>query len=97
MPLRRGGPWIHQRLDLYTKVEQGWEVTKLIHSGLSFRQASAQLGMSLTTAWRRYWFFEDYWALPRFYGRPSGPVPPQRGTRECPRGRPWLPTVDGER
>ncbi|MFJ9677536.1 hypothetical protein ACIRP2_05705 [Streptomyces sp. NPDC101194] len=35
--------------------------------------------------------------LPLTYGRPLGPLPPQGGTRACPRGRPWLPTPDGPR
>lgn len=90
---RRGGPYPRLRLDLAVKVEQGHAVVRLILAGHSIRQAAAALGLSVTTAWRRYWFVMD-WTLPQHYGRPPGPIPPQRGTRACPRGRPFLPTLD---
>jgi hypothetical protein len=45
------------------------------------------LGLSLTTAWRRYWFALD-WSNGGAFG--EGPPPHQRGTRACPRGRPHL-------
>lgn len=91
---RRGGPTPYLRLNLVTKVEQGRAVAARVDAGQSIRAAAAQLGMSLTTAWRRYWWFKD-WTLPTHYGRPHGPIPPQRGTAACPNGRPWLPTLDG--
>lgn len=91
----RGGPYPHLRGNSVTKVTEGLAVLQLVAGGATFRQAANTLGMSLTTAWRRYWFVMD-WDLPRYYGRPCGPVPPQRGTRACPSGRPWLPTLDGD-
>jgi hypothetical protein len=94
---RRGGPYPHLRLDLGVKVEQGHAVCQL-HLGehLPIREAARRLGLSTTTAWRRYWFVMDS-SLPAYYGKPSGPIPPQRGTRACPNGRPYLPTLDGTR
>jgi hypothetical protein len=93
---RRGGPVPYLRLDLGVKVREGLEVARLVAAGASFRQAAAALDMSRMTAWRRYWFLQD-WGLPGYFGRPSGPIPPQRSTRACPRGRPFLPTLDNER
>jgi len=52
----RGGPFPHLRLNRVVKVQQGTEVARLVHAGHSFRQAADVLGLSLTTAWRRYWF-----------------------------------------
>ncbi|NUV60657.1 hypothetical protein [Streptomyces sp. CAI-85] len=92
---RRGGPYPHLRLDLGIKVTQGLDVVQLVlGEGRTFREAGAALGLSPTTAWRRFWFALDL-TLPERYGRPPGPIPPQRGTRACPRGRPYLPTLDG--
>lgn len=91
---RRGGPTPYLRLDLMVKCEQGMAVWRLVARGASIRQAAQALGLSPTTAWRRVWFVRD-WYLPRHYGRPMGPIPPQRGTRACPNGRPYLPTMDG--
>lgn len=93
---RRGGPVPYLRLDLGVKVTEGLAVAEKVAEGASIRQAAADLGMSPTTAWRRLWWFRD-WALPGYYGRPRGPIPPQRGTRACPNGRPYLPTLDGPR
>jgi hypothetical protein len=77
------------------KAAEGQAVVRLVlGDGLSIRAAAQALGMSPTTAWRRYWWVMD-WTLPGFRGYQSGPLPPQRGTRACPRGRPWLPTLDG--
>ncbi len=93
MSLRRGGPTPYLRVDLIVKVEQGRQVTDLIRAGESFRGAAERLGLSTTTAWRRYWWLAD-WMLPILEGRPSGPIPPQRGTRALPNGRPCRPTRD---
>lgn len=95
MALKRGGPIPYLRVPAVTKMDQGFAVVELVLGhGHSFRSAAAALGMSATTAWRRYWWFMD-WMLPSRYGRRDGPLPPQRGTAACPRGRPYLPTVDG--
>lgn len=91
---RRGGPYPHLRLNLMTKVDQGAAVARLVTAGHSFRAAAEILGMTATTAWRRYWFVMD-WTLPAHYGARNGPIPPQRGTKACPNGRPWLPALDG--
>jgi hypothetical protein len=92
---RRGGPTPYLRLNLATKVEQGAAMWHLHHTrGLSIRAAARALGLSETTGWRRYWFLADF-TLPGHYGKPAGPIPPQRGTAACPRGRPRLPTLDG--
>lgn len=94
MTLARGGPYPRLRLDLVIKEHQGRRMAELVHrKGLSIRQAAVELGLSPTTGWRRYWWWMD-WTLPLYHGRPVGPIPPQRGTRRCPRGRPWLPTLD---
>lgn len=84
------------RVDSGIKVEQGLAVWEAIANGATYRQAAAAAGMSTTTAWRRCWFVRD-WTLPAVYGRPPGPIPPQRGTAACPRGRPYLPTLDTDR
>jgi hypothetical protein len=52
--------------------------------------------MSVTTCWRRYWFWMD-WTLPLLYGKRISTIPPQRGTRACPAGRPWIKAVDEDR
>ncbi|QQM41987.1 hypothetical protein [Streptomyces liliifuscus] len=91
---RRGGPYPYLRLDLGIKATQGFAVFERVMAGASFRQAAAALDLSVTTAWRRHWWFID-WMQPEWHGRPPGPIPPQRGTRACPRGRPYLPTLDG--
>jgi len=89
---RRGGPYPHLRLSVAVKFNQGYAVVDLVLAGNSIRSAAKILGMSPTTAWRRYWWIMD-WTLPDMYGRPRGPYPPQRGTRACPRGVPYLPTI----
>lgn len=92
---RRGGPYPRLRLDLVIKATQGQEVVQLVlGEGRTFRQAGAALGISTTTAWRRYWFALD-WTLPGYYGVKARRLPPQRGTRACPRGRPWIEELDG--
>lgn len=88
--LRRGGPSLRARLPAEVKIWQGAEVY-VLHYGhrLGFRAIGRQLGISTTTAWRRFWFYQDYVMYPRL--RPDLPryhVPPQRGTRECPSGEP---------
>ena len=92
---RRGGPYPHLRLDFGTKASQGLAVLDLVLGrGHTFRQAAAELGMSVSTCWRRFWFVLDL-NTPARHGCKPGPIPPQRGTKACPRGRPWLPTYDG--
>lgn len=92
---KRGGPYPYLRLDIAVKWTQGADVVQLVAiNGLSFRQAAGRLGLSTTTAWRRYWWWMDS-TLPAHWGYTNGPIPPQRGTRACPRGRPYLPTYDG--
>lgn len=94
---KRGGPYPHLRLDLGTKVLQGVAAVDLVlGQGRSFREAAAALDLSLTTCWRRFWFVMDM-GTPERNGCKPGPIPPQRGTRACPRGRPWMPTYDGRR
>jgi hypothetical protein len=56
--------------------------------GVPIRAVTAELGMSATTAWRRFWWFQDAVMYPQLRALPRDHVPPQRGTRECPRGEP---------
>ncbi|MFF7192650.1 LysR family transcriptional regulator [Streptomyces sp. NPDC008079] len=91
---RRGGPTPYVRVPFHIKATEGMAVLQCVAAGQSFRQAAAHLGMSATTAWRRYWWLNDY-DLPARWGAKDGPLPPQRGTKACPRGRPYLPTLDG--
>ncbi len=93
MPPRRGGPTPYVRLDTAIKARDGRRVAELMAHGLSVRAAAETLGMSATTAWRRYWWLQD-WTLPGSYGLPLGAPPPMRGTRACPHGRPCRPTLD---
>lgn len=87
--LRQGGPSPQARLPVEVKVSQGREVY-LLHYGqhLGFRSIGEQLGISTSTAWRRFWFYQDYVIYPRVRNLPRDHVPPQRGTRECPSGEP---------
>lgn len=90
---RRGGPTPYLRLDLAVKVEQATRVYKLHGDGLTFAEIADRTGLSLVTCWRRYWWYRD-WTEPATFGRPIRRIPPQRGTRACPRGRPCIPEVD---
>lgn len=91
---RRGGPYPRLRLDLGIKVTEGLAVVELVlGEGRTFRQAAAMLGMSPTTAWRRYHWLLD-WSLAERWGVRSRRLPPMRGTRACPRGRPWIAELD---
>ena len=90
---RRGGPAPYVRLDLAVKAEQGAEAFRLHSLGLSFGQVAERIGVSTTTAWRRCRWYED-WTRPATIGLPIRRIPPQRGTRACPRGRPCIPDVD---
>lgn len=90
---RRAGPSPYLRLDVAIKVEQGTEAHRLHTAGLTFAEIADQMGVSLTTAWRRCCWFED-WSRPATVGLPIRRIPPQRGTRACPRGRPCIPEVD---
>lgn len=89
---RRSGPTPYLRLDLAIKADQGAEAHRLHEGGLSFAQIGERMGLSLTTAWRRCRWYED-WTVPAESG-PIKRIPPQRGTRACPRGRPCIPEFD---
>ncbi|WP_158697756.1 hypothetical protein [Streptomyces prunicolor] len=92
---RRGGPYPHLRLDLGIKATEGLAVAELVLGRhWTFRRAAASLGMSPTTAWRRYWWLMD-WMLPQQYGLQARRLPPMRGTRACARGRPYIHELDG--
>ncbi|MEX5711973.1 hypothetical protein AB1484_27670 [Parafrankia sp. FMc6] len=90
---RRAGPVPHllRQTPPHVKLDEGLAVLRLVAAGSSIRGAASTLGLSVTTAWRRYWWVLD-WTLPDSEGLPRGPFPPQRGTRACPSGRPYLPT-----
>ncbi|HET9255761.1 MAG TPA: hypothetical protein VFO16_11225 [Pseudonocardiaceae bacterium] len=90
---RRGGPTPYLRLNLAVKVGQGAEAHRLHTAGFTFAEVAERLGVSLTTAWRRCRWYED-WTRPATVGLPIRRIPPQRGTRACPRGRPCIPEVD---
>lgn len=93
---RRGGPHPHRRVPYLTKLEQGDAIWRaVVLGGATFRQAGAALGLSKTTAWRRYWFVVDYDLPARWGVKNRGPLPPQRGTKACPKGRPWQDSLDG--
>lgn len=91
---RRGGPYPYLHVTEFRLIDEGLAVHQVIARGASFAQAGAALGFSKTTAWRRYWWIVDR-SLPERWGAKPGPIPPMRGTRACPRGRPWQPTLDG--
>jgi hypothetical protein len=90
---RRGGSTPYVRLDLAVKADQGSEAHQLHTAGFTFAEVADRMGVSLTTAWRRCRWFED-WTTPAESGHPIRRIPPQRGTRACPRGRPCIPEVD---
>jgi hypothetical protein len=88
------GPYSRLRSNEFVRQQQAyraWRLTEL--GGMSIRDAAETLGMSVTTTWRRARWFADY-TLNSFYGLPNGPVPHQRGTRACPRGRPIILPLD---
>ncbi|MGW6924483.1 winged helix-turn-helix domain-containing protein [Streptomyces sp. NPDC054950] len=91
---RRGGPYPHLRVPIDIKATQGAAVLELVTAGATIREAATATGLSPSTAWRRMWFVRD-WTLPAYYGIDSKRIPPMRGTRACPRGRPWIPELDG--
>ena len=87
--LRQGGPSPRARLPVEVKIDQGQQVYALHYRHkLSFRDIGRRLGISTSTAWRRFWFFQDYVMYPWLRNLPRSHVPPQRGTRECPSGEP---------
>jgi uncharacterized protein YjcR len=90
---RRGGPGPYLRMSLAVRVAQATEAHRLHETGLGFVEVAERMGCSVTTAWRRARWWED-WTRPATVGRPIRRVPPQRGTRACPRGRPCCPEID---
>lgn len=94
MSPRQAGPTPHRRVPADIKATQGLAVLRLVADGASIRTAAAQTGLSASTAWRRMWWLRD-WLLPDRYGVKARRLPPQRGTRLCPRGRPWIEELDG--
>lgn len=95
MAPRRAGPSPYCRLDLSIKAAQGAAAIELVlGQGLTFREAAAAMGLSVSTCWRRYWWVMD-WTLPERWGVRAHRLPPQRGTRACPRGRPFIAELDG--
>ena len=94
MITRQGGPYPRLRVPYDIKARQGYAVLKLVADGATIRAAAAQTGLSPSTAWRRLWWLQG-WTLPRLYGLEARRLPPQRGTRACPRGRPWIQELDG--
>lgn len=96
MTAQRGGPVPHllRQVPAIVKAVEGERMFELVvGQGATIRAAAAAVGLSATTGWRRYWWYRD-WTLPGHHGLPAGPLPPMRGTRACPRGRPFLPTLD---
>ncbi len=92
--LAQGGPYPRLRLDYFRRMTEGraaWDL--IIGGGVSVRSAARTLGLSPTTAWRRAWWWHDAVILPAWngYSARRTPIPPQRGTRACPNGRPYLP------
>lgn len=88
------GPYARLRVNEYTRQQQAyraWRMTEL--DGMSIRQAAEALGLSVTTTWRRAKWWADY-TLGPMYGLPFGPVPHQRSTRACRRGRPIVLPLD---
>jgi hypothetical protein len=90
---RRGGPTPYLRLDLGVRVDQATQVNRLHGDGATFAQIAERTGLSLTTCWRRFWWYRD-WSEPAKVARPIRRIPPQRGTAACPRGRPCIPELD---
>lgn len=71
-----------------------WRIAQVMRLGRRPAMAAAITGLSVTTAWRRYWWYSD-WQLPRSYGKPLTTIPPQRGTKAHPGGgRPWIRSID---
>lgn len=89
----RGGPTPYLRLELAIKVEQATRAYRLHIAGLTFEEIGVRMGVSTTTAWRRCHWYED-WTRPAMAGLRIRRIPPQRGTRACPRGRPCIPEVN---
>lgn len=91
--LATGGPYLARRLPLEQKLDEGRQVwLRHVIAGEPIRQVAAELGLSTSTAWRRSWFYTDVMVWPTARELPRSHVPPQRGTRACPRGEP--PTLE---
>ncbi len=91
---RRGGPYPRLRVPADRLHAESLAVWEAVATAGSIRGAAALLGMSATTAWRRYWWLVDF-ELPERRGVKRGQLPPMRGTRACPRGRPYQQVIDG--
>lgn len=96
--LTPGGPYSRNRLPVEVKKEQGVEVYVRHIGGTPIRAVAAALGMSATTAWRRFWWYQDAVVYPELCDdRHRDHVPPQRSTRACPRGMPPILDRRGRR
>jgi molybdenum-dependent DNA-binding transcriptional regulator ModE len=73
-----GRPNPRSWIPLERKLSEGRRVAQLVAEGRSIRQAAEELGMPLTTAWRRLWFVRDY------ASRKDRRIPRQRGTAARP-------------
>jgi hypothetical protein len=90
------GPYARLRVNCVTRWVEAERAWFLIHAhGRSVREAAQILGLSMTTTWRRAWWYNDA-TIGRFYGYPDGPAPHQRGTRAVPRGRPTILPMDAD-
>jgi hypothetical protein len=59
---RRGGPGPYLRMPLAVRVAQATEAHRLHETGLGFVEVAERMGCSVTTAWRRARWWED-WTL----------------------------------
>ena len=86
--LSAGGPYLSNRVPSEVKATEGLEVYRRHVGGTPIRQVAREVGLSTTTAWRRFWWYRDMIIYPSFRNLPRDHVAPQRGTRACPSGEP---------